>query len=355
MTESTRSARASHHGGAVTGAAGTYVTARRGRSADGPRANEVVVMSGPVSTADAPAPRTDAGRPAAACVEVSPSREATVGRITVRRALPRKKRRTVGAWCFADHMGPADVTENGGLDIGPHPHIGLQTVTWLVDGQVLHRDSLGSEQVIEPGQLNLMTAGHGVSHSEEATGHYRGVLEGIQLWVALPEETRHGPAAFEHHADLPRTDLGAGAATVLVGRFGGLTSPARHDTPLVGVDLDLRATADVPLRTDFEYALVVLRGAVAVDGEPLVPGRLGYLGEGRDELRIEVREPSRLLLLGGEPFPEPVLMWWNFVARTEQEIDAAYDSWTAQDDRFGRVRSSLPRMPVGVPPWRRTG
>lgn len=310
-------------------------------------------MSGPVSTVDAPAAQPDASHPSAPCVEVTDSREATVGKFTVRRALPRRGRRTVGAWCFADHMGPADVTENSGLDIGPHPHIGLQTVTWLTDGQVLHRDSLGSEQVIRPGQLNLMTAGRGVSHSEEATGHYRGTLEGIQLWVALPEGTRHGPAGFEHHAELPRTRLDDGVATVLVGEFGGADSPARHDTPLVGVDLDLRATSTVPLRADFEYALVVLEGAVAVDGRPLRPGKLGYLGEGRDELRVEAREPARAILLGGEPFEEPIMMWWNFVGRTREEIDAAYDSWAAQDDRFGRVRSALPRIPVGPPPWRR--
>ncbi|XRQ10501.1 pirin family protein [Actinomadura welshii] len=310
-------------------------------------------MSGPVSTVDAPATEPEAGQPAAPCVEVTDSREATVGKFRVRRALPRRGRRTVGAWCFADHMGPADVTETSGLDIGPHPHIGLQTVTWLTDGQVLHRDSLGSEQVIEPGQLNLMTSGDGVSHSEEATGHYRGTLEGIQLWVALPEATRHGRAAFEHHAELPRADLDAGVATVLVGEFGGLTSPARYDTPLAGVDLDLRGPATVPLRPDFEYALVVLQGAVAVNGEPLRPGRLGYLGEGRDELRVEVREPSRAILLGGEPFESPIVMWWNFVGRTRAEIDAAYASWAAQDDRFGRVRSVLPRIPVAAPFWQR--
>ncbi|MGY1454686.1 pirin family protein [Streptomyces sp. SS8] len=313
-------------------------------------------MSGPVGTVDAPPALADAGHPTAPCVEVGESREETVGRIRVRRALPRRGRRTVGAWCFADHMGPADVTENSGLDIGPHPHTGLQTVTWLTDGQVLHRDSLGSEQVIRPGQLNLMTAGGGVSHAEEATGHYRGVLEGIQLWVAMPEATRHGPAAFEHHTELPRTDLdgGAGAATVLVGDFGRLTGPARHDTPLTGVDLDLRSSATVPLRTDFEYALVVLEGTVAVHGRPLRPGRMGYLGEGRGELRLDVREPARAILLGGEPFPEPIVMWWNFVGRTRAEIDAAHASWTAQDDRFGRVRSSLPLIPAKAPFWQRT-
>ncbi|PJE95846.1 pirin family protein [Streptomyces carminius] len=314
-------------------------------------------MSGPVGTADAPPTRADTGHPTAPCVEVGESREATVGRFRVRRALPRRGRRTVGAWCFADHMGPADVTENSGLDIGPHPHIGLQTVTWLTDGQVLHRDSLGSEQVIRPGQLNLMTAGGGVSHAEEATGHYRGTLEGIQLWVALPEATRHGPAAFEHHTELPRTELdgGAGAATVLVGDFGGAASPARYDTPLVGVELDLRAPATVPLRTGFEYALIVLTGAVAVHGQPLRPGRLGYLGEGRDELRVEAREPARAILLGGKPFEEPILMWWNFVGRTREEIDAAHASWAARDDRFGRVDSALPRIPVAAPHWQRGG
>lgn len=314
-------------------------------------------MSGPVGVVDAPPALADAGHPTAPCVEVSDSREATVGKIRVRRALPRRGRRTVGAWCFADHMGPADVTENSGLDIGPHPHIGLQTVTWLTDGQVLHRDSLGSEQVIKPGQLNLMTAGGGVAHAEEATGHYRGTLEGIQLWIALPETTRHGPAVFEHHTDLPRADLdgGAGTATVLVGDFTGLASPARHDTPLVGTDLDLRAPATVPLRTDFEYALIVMKGAVTVHGKPLLPGRLGYLGEGRDQLHLEVREPARAILLGGEPFPEPILMWWNFVARTRAEIDAAHASWTAQNDRFGRVRSALPLIPAKAPFWQQTG
>lgn len=266
-------------------------------------------MSGPVSTVDAPADQADTGHPAPPCLEVSDSREATVGAVRVRRALPLRGRRTVGAWCFADHMGPADVTENSGLDIGPHPHIGLQTVTWLTDGQVLHRDSLGSEQVIKPGQLNLMTAGNAVSHAEEATGHYRGTLEGIQMWVALPEHTRHGRPAFEHHAELPQTDLDstAGSATVLIGDFGSLTSPARHDTPLVGVELDLRAPATVPLRPDWEYALVVLQGAVAVHGRPLHPGRLGYLGEGRGELPWTFVNPPGSCSWAASPSPNPSL------------------------------------------------
>jgi len=308
-------------------------------------------MSGPVTEIDAPPTIADCSHPTAPCVEVSDSRDEQVGKIRVRRALPRKGRRTVGAWCFADHMGPADVTENSGLDVGPHPHIGLQTVTWLTDGQVLHRDSLGSEQVIKPGQLNLMTSGGAVSHAEEATGHYRGTLEGIQLWVALPEATRHGAAAFEHHAELPQDHLDGAVAIVLVGDFGKLSSPARHDTPLLGVDLALHQPTTVPLRTDFEYAVVVLEGSVRIDGKPLPPGKLGYLGRGRDELRLDVREPTRAVLLGGEPFEEPIVMWWNFVGRSRDEIDDAYASWARQDDRFGRVRSSLPLIPANAPFW----
>ncbi|GGI08256.1 pirin family protein [Egicoccus halophilus] len=310
-------------------------------------------MSGPVTDAEAPTDVADGSSPEPACVEVSDSREAQVGRFRVRRALPRRGRRTVGAWCFADHLGPADVTENSGLDVGPHPHIGLQTVTWLLDGQVLHRDSLGSEQVIKPGQLNLMTSGGGVTHAEEATGQYRGTLEGIQLWVALPEATRHGASAFEHHAELPQSELDGAVATVLVGDFAGLSSPARHDTPLAGVDLTLHGDTTVPLRPAWEYALVVLEGGVAINGERLAPGTFGYLGEGRDELRLEVRERTQALLLGGEPFSEPIVMWWNFVGRSREEIDAAYTSWQRRDDRFGRLDSPLPRIPAEAPWWHR--
>ncbi len=284
-------------------------------------------------------------------VDVTDSREETVGRFRVRRALPRRGRRTVGAWCFADHMGPADVTEGAGLDVGPHPHIGLQTVTWLLDGQALHKDTLGSEQVISPGQLNLMTAGDAVAHAEEATGHYRGTLEGIQLWIAQPEATRHGPSAFEHHAELPKVELDGGVATVLVGEHDGVRSRARHDTPLVGVELDLHSASTIPLRPDFEHALIVLRGSIAVDGEKVVPGKLAHLGIGRDELGVEVAEDSRVMLLGGVPFDEPLMMWWNFVARTREEIDAAYAAWRDRDDRFGRVASSLPVMDAAPPFW----
>jgi redox-sensitive bicupin YhaK (pirin superfamily) len=250
-------------------------------------------------------------------------------------------------------MGPVSAVE--GVGIGPHPHIGLHTVTWLLSGEMLHRDSLGSEQVIRPGQLNLMTAGHGVVHAEEDTGANRAEMHGVQLWVAQPESTRQGEAAFEHHADLPQVELAGTDATVLVGEFAGAASTARRDTELVGVDAIVRAAGTWPLRRDFEHAVVVLSGAAAIAGVALRPGQLGYLGADRDELEVEPRAPdTRLLLLGGVPFPEPILMWWNFVARTRAEMDAAHDEWPGDGARFGRVNSSLGLIRAPSPPWRAT-
>jgi redox-sensitive bicupin YhaK (pirin superfamily) len=313
-------------------------------------------MSGPISTLDAPPTSAAANPDNEPCVQILVDREAMVGALRVRRALPRLGRRMVGAWCFADHLGPADVTETVSADIGPHPHIGLHTVTWLVEGELLHRDSLGSEQVIRPGQLNLMSAGNGVVHSEEATGAYRGPLHGLQLWVAQPDTTRHGAAAFEHHAELPRVALRHGTATVLIGELEDVRSPARADTPLLGAHLDLRVgSIEVGMRADFEYALIVLDGALQVDSTRVEPGQLAYLGCEREALEVTALEPTRGVLLGGEPFPEPILMWWNFVARSREEIDEAYAEWQSGAERFGPVESPLPRIPAPPLVWTARG
>lgn len=285
-------------------------------------------------------------------MEIIESRVGVVGDMQVRRALPRTGRRTVGAWCFADHMGPITVGPEQGIDVGPHPHCGLQTVTWLVAGEVLHRDSLGTEQTIAAGELNLMTAGHGVSHSEERTGRYAGELHGIQLWIAQPDATRHGPAAFEHHAELPTVALGDAVATTLVGTFAGATSPARCDADLVGVDLAVRGPAVLPLRPDHEHGIVVLDGAVDVGGTVVTPGRLAALAPGREEVQVgAVGGPARLVLLGGVPFAEPILMSWNFVGRARDELEAAHAAWNADDGRFGSVDSALARIPAPPPVW----
>ncbi len=308
-------------------------------------------MSGPVSNASEPV-LAASDEPQRCEIELTAGRAAKVGAMPVKRLVPRRTRRTVGPWCFVDHMGPAPVSDTVGLDVAPHPHIGLQTVTWLLAGQILHRDSLGSEQLIRPGQLNLMTAGDGVAHSEETRGIYTGEVHGVQLWVAQPEATRKGAPGFEHHADLPRFDTGSGTGTVMVGSLARTRSPARCDTDHVAVELALRAGRSVfPLEHHHEYALVVLDGSAFVDGVELAPGRLGYLGIGRDELAISATGTARALLIGGVPLPDELVMWWNYVARSRDEITAAHRAWTEDDGRFGEVASDLSRIVVDPPPW----
>jgi len=288
-------------------------------------------------------------------VEVVAGRSATVGTLPVRRVLPTRGRRTIGAWCFVDHLGPATFGPDvAGVAVPPHPHTGLQTVTWLFDGAVIHRDSLGTEQLIRPGELNLMTAGAGIAHSEEDPGTTSGPVHGMQLWVAQPSATRHGRSDFEHLSDLPRVELDHGVATVLVGAFAGSSSPARRDTDHGGTELDLRrGTTVLPLDPVHEHGLVVASGSLAVRGTALEPGAVAYLAPGIDELDVTVDGPTRALLIGGVPFEEEVAMWWNFVARTRDELADAYRDWVGGSERFAPVASLLPRAEVGPPPWLR--
>ncbi len=260
----------------------------------------------------------------------------------VRRTLPHRHRRMVGAWCFVDHFGPRQLGGGAGMQVPPHPHTGLQTVSWLLEGEVLHRDSLGSLQRVEPGQLNLMTAGHGISHSEETppvTARTSDDLHGVQLWVALPQASRSVAPAFEHHATLPvLTDAGM-AATVLMGSLGGTTSPATAYSPLVGADLTLsdRTRTDLPLERDFEHAVLVTHGSAEVAGRPVARGSLLYLPPGPTTLPLRADADARLMLLGGAPFDERIVMWWNFVGTDHDDIAAAREQWQAADPRFGTV------------------
>jgi redox-sensitive bicupin YhaK (pirin superfamily) len=195
-----------------------------------------------------------------------------------------------------------------------------------------------------------MTAGDGIVHAEEHPA--AGPVHLAQLWVAQPEATRNGPPAFEHHSELPRLDLGRGSiATVLVGKVGDARSNARHDTDHVGVDLELGSNVEIPAQRSFEYGIVPLEGAVDVEGHVAGLGRWVYLGPGRDEIRLRTRESARAVLLGGLPFEEPLLMWWNYVARTREEISAAHRDWTSRTDRFAVPSSSLAPIDVGGPPW----
>ena len=302
-------------------------------------------MSGPVQRPD-----MECENERLAGVEAREGRTTNVGGLDVSRVLPTKGRRTVGAWCFVDLMGPADAEEPDPMEVGPHPHIGLSTVTWLLQGEALHTDSLGTEQLIRPGQLNLMTAGHGIAHAELAA---RPPFRGVQMWVAQPDATRHGASAFEHHAELPRFDLDRAEGLVFAGSLAGVTSPARSDTPLVGVDLTLRRGRTVlPTTSTFEHAIVPLDGRVQVGDEVVEPGWLALVPPGVDELPISTeRDDGRALLLGGEPFGARVQMWWNFVARDRDEVTAAWREWRDRTDRFGEVPSSLEGIEAPVPPW----
>ena len=284
-------------------------------------------------------------------VEVREGRVANVGNLGVVRVLPTKGRRTVGAWCFVDMMLPGDEIEPDPMEIGPHPHIGLATVTWLLEGAAIHSDSLGSEQRIEPGQLNLMTSGNGVAHAE--LGVEPGVL-GLQMWIAQPEETRHGPSAFEHHAELPRHDLGIGEATVILGSLEAATSPARTDTRLVGAELSLgKGETTLTADTGFEYGLVPVEGTIKINEAIVEPGSLALIPPGGHTLHIEsAHDGARAMLIGGEPLGERVQMWWNFVARSRDELTQAWRDWDDGDTaRFPEFRSVLDRIEAPRPIW----
>lgn len=276
-----------------------------------------------------------------------PGRKADLGEGTaVRRLLPTRGRRLVGPWCFLDHYGP-DPVQGPGMALGPHPHIGLQTVSWLFEGEVLHRDSLGSEQLIRPGQLNLMTSARGIAHSEETPPSHGPRLHGAQLWVALPEEARHGAPAFEHIAELPQEGFDSLRATVLMGSLAGIASPAKAFSPMVGAELvaDRDGLCRIPLDPAFEHAVAPIWGRAAIGGLPIEIGVIYTLAPGEAFLELRMEQGARVLLLGGAPFPEPILMWWNFVARSPEEMVEAREDWEA-GRRFGVVDDGLPRIPA---------
>jgi quercetin 2,3-dioxygenase len=282
-------------------------------------------------------------------LEVTSAREARVGDMTVRRLLPLRSRRSVGAWCFVDHYGPMSVDGVAGMQVPPHPHIGLQTVTWLVSGNVLHRDSLGSEQMIRPGQLNLMTAGRGIAHSEESPAEHDPELHGVQLWVALPAASRRVEPAFTHHAELPAVGIGGFRITVFMGSLGGAQSPARAFSEIVGAELAAanETRGVIPVAPGHEHAVFAASGSAEVAGQLLRAGSLLVLGTGRSEIPVAASAGSRLFLLGGVPLGERLVMWWNFVARTPDEIAAAADSWRQR--RFGAV-PGYAGQPLAAPP-----
>jgi redox-sensitive bicupin YhaK (pirin superfamily) len=287
--------------------------------------------------------------------QVFEGREVALGESTVvRRLLPNLGRRLVGAWCFVDHYGPDDIAARPGMQVPPHPHIGLQTVSWLLTGEVHHRDSLGSDALIRPGQLGLMTAGAAIAHAEQSPVPHPALLHGVQLWVALPDDARQVAPAWEHHASLPAIRDRGMTGTVIMGALAGATSPGRTYSPLVGVDVSLDPAAEtlLPLEPEFEHAVLVMSGEVEVDDEVLAPGAMLYLGCDRRDVRLAANRGARAMLLGGAPFEEQIVMWWNFVARTNEEIVEARAQWSAgqrfPDVRgYGGYRLAAPPLPPG--------
>jgi len=248
----------------------------------------------------------------------------------------------VGAWCFVDVFGPTDLHDQAGMSIAPHPHMGLQTVSWLVQGTVLHRDSIGTTALVEPGRVAVMSAGNGIAHSESSPVDHGPVLHGAQLWVALPESARHGEHSFVLHEPAPTWQGPGLRARVFVGRMGTTVAPAAGVTALVGVELSPqspgRRAGRVPLDPTYEHLLVPLAGAVRACGKDIEAGQAIYLGIDRRHLDLELTADARVLLLGGVPFEEEIVMWWNFVARTHEEIEQARLQWNAGGDpRFGEV------------------
>lgn len=283
-------------------------------------------------------------------IESRPVKLTTRTGIEVRRTIPHANLKMIGPWCFADHFGPTPQTD--GMVVAAHPHTGLQTVTWLIEGAIEHRDSIGSIQRIEPGQLNLMTAGHGISHSElSLTGPEN--LHAVQLWVALPDSARQIAPAFEHQADLPRREIGPAQLTILAGRFAGLEAPTKIYSPMVGVEIFFQESGNLTLdlNSEFEYGVLLVEGSAIVAGEEIPLSGLHYQPAGSISLEISATSGSRMMLLGGERFEEKILMWWNFIGRNHDEIAKAREQWNARDERFGEFEDLIggwipaPEMP----------
>ncbi|WP_349922153.1 pirin family protein [Aeromonas veronii] len=270
-----------------------------------------------------------------------PSRITDVGGIPVARAIPVKERRTIGPWCFLDHIGPTRFAPGArGMNVGPHPHIALQTFTWMLSGEILHRDSLGSEQIIRPGQVNLMTAGRGIAHTEESVAGHPD-LHAAQLWIALPEAHQDAQPRFDHYPDLPRWQEDGIALTLLIGEHGGHLAPTLRFSPLIGLDLhndgQTESTLSLPLDPQFEHGLLPLQGEVAASGQSFAHEELLYLPPGTPRVELTLAPGARVLVIGGEPLAQALQIWWNFVSFDREAIRTAAADWESGHPRFGEV------------------
>jgi len=257
-----------------------------------------------------------------------------LGGFEVRRALPSPKRQMVGPFIFFDQMGPAEFLETGGIDVRPHPHIGLATVTYLFEGEVHHRDSLGSDMIIRPGELNWMTAGSGIVHSEREDPEWKTKqrkLFGIQSWVALPKHAEETAPAFEHvgRADLPVLEDRGARVRVIAGEMYGARAPVATASETIYADVSLEAGRSLPVDAlHEERALYTVGGTVEIAGETFEAGQLLVFKPG-DRITVTAAgsDPARFLILGGEPMDGPRYIWWNFVSSSKERIEQAKDDW----------------------------
>ncbi len=261
-----------------------------------------------------------------------------LGGFSVRRALPAIERRSVGPFVFLDEMGPAEFAMGRGIDVRPHPHIGLATVTYLYEGRIIHRDSLGTVQAITPGDVNLMTAGRGIVHSERSDPEDRmttRTMHGLQLWVALPHGHEEAAPSFIHYeaSALPTTEIGAARIRVIAGAAFGLASPVETLSALFFADIALPAGRSLALDVDYaERAVYVVAGEMTIEGAAFRAGVMAVLHAG-SAVVVTANADSKLAFLGGEPLDGPRHLWWNFVASSKDRIERAKVDWVR--DRFG--------------------
>jgi quercetin 2,3-dioxygenase len=285
----------------------------------------------------------------AGSIEILEPRDVPLGgprAMSVRRTLPQRARSLIGAWCFIDHYGPNVVAVSGGMTVPPHPHTGLQTVSWLFAGEIEHRDSVGSHAIVRPGELNLMTAGRGIQHSEVSLPQTT-ELHGAQLWIALPDATRKTEPFFENFVPSP-FDFEGATVTLFLGELLGHSSSPRTFSRVVGAQLDIPAgtTLELPVDPGFEHGLLVDDGDPGVNGHPVARSELAFVASGAATIRIETGDgPLRALLIGGEPLGEQIVMWWNFIGRSHDEIVEFRRQWQADviadenvEGRFGQIR-----------------
>ena len=246
--------------------------------------------------------------------------------IDIHRSLPHRSLRTIGAWCFIDRFGPT--AQEDAMSVAAHPHVGLQTVSWLFEGKVEHRDSLGSIQMIHPGELNIMTAGRGIAHSELSAPDAK-IMHGIQLWSVIPNTFRNTAPIFDHYSDLPVIKKKGLKVRLFVGEFMGEESEARTFSPLIGAEINLAAGSSyqLPLRKDFEYGVLLVAGDIAIDAEEVPLTNLYYSAAGKSTLQISTVAGAKFVLLGGTPFLEEIVMWWNFIGRSHDEIVEMRENW----------------------------